>query len=54
MKEEDNNMISWLLYWHEQKKTLRRQMQHLQYSRWQRRNAPAFARKSRWSMVKTL
>ncbi len=48
-------MLSWLKYWLDQKKMLRRQMQYLQYSRWERRNQPAFVhRKTRWSMVKTL
>ncbi len=48
-------MLSWLIYWYDQKKMLRRQMQQLQYSRWARRNHPAFRRRAtRWSMVKTL
>ncbi len=48
-------MFGWLRYWHDQKKMLRRQMQHLQISRWERRNLPVFSRRrTRWSMVKTL
>ncbi len=48
-------MLSFIKYWLDQKRMLRRQMQQLQYSRWERRNHPVFARrKSRWSMVKTL
>jgi hypothetical protein len=48
-------MLSWLMYWHNQKKMLRVQMRHLQYNRWQRSQHPAFRHpKTRWSMVKTL
>jgi hypothetical protein len=48
-------MFSWMKYWHDQRKLLRRQMQQLQLSRWERRNHPAFVRrKTRWSMVRTL
>lgn len=48
-------MLSWIKYWFEQKKALRKQMQQLAYSRWERRNHPAFqSRRTRWSMVKTL
>jgi hypothetical protein len=49
------NMFSWLKYWHDQRKLLRRQMRELQLCRWERRNHPAFgSRRTRWSMVKTL
>ena len=47
-------MLNWLLYWYEEKRKLRRQMQFLAQSRWERRNLPAFRRRSnRWPMVKT-
>lgn len=48
-------MLGFIKYWLDQKRMLRRQMQQLQYSRWERRNIPAFSRRrTRWSMVKTL
>ena len=48
-------MIGWLMYWHDEKRKLRKQMQGLMESRWQRRNHPAFRhRRTRWSMVRTL
>ena len=48
-------MFGWLIYWLEEKRKLRRQMQELNRSRWERRNRPAFHRKTtRWVMVRTL
>ncbi len=48
-------MFSLIRYWYDQKRTLRRQYRSLLYSRWERRNHPAFHRnRNRWSMTKTL
>lgn len=48
-------MFSWLKYWRDQRRLLRRQMRELTLSRWERRNHPVYSRRiTRWSMVKTL